>query len=103
MEARAAAALGAAGPDAARTLEFARRFATHHRIDLPLHFTVHRAIPAHAGLGSGTQLGLAVARPAPELSGLPVVASTHPPAVGRRQRAGERAGGACAAGEGRAP
>src|SRR5260370_10539270 len=83
-----AAALGAAGLDAAGTLQFARRFAAHHRIDLPLHFTVHRAIPAHAGLGSGTQLGLAVARAAAELSGLPIEPIALAPAVGRRPRSG---------------
>src|SRR5260370_39112710 len=55
LEARPAAALGAAGLDAARTLQFARRFAAHHRIDLPHHLTVHRAIPAHAWLGAGAQ------------------------------------------------
>ncbi len=88
LEARPAAALGAAGLDAARTLQFARRFAAHHRIDLPLHFTVHRAIPAHAGLGSGTQLGLAVARAAAELSGLPIEPIALAQAVGRGQRSG---------------
>jgi beta-RFAP synthase len=88
LEARPAAALGAAGPDAARALEFARRFAAHHRIDVPLHFTVHRAIPPHAGLGSGTQLGLAVARAAAEWSGLPIEPIALAAAVGRGQRSG---------------
>src|SRR5947209_3796950 len=62
LEARRAAALKAEGPDAARALEFARRFARHHGLDLRLHFCLHRSIPPHAGLGSGTQLALAVAR-----------------------------------------
>jgi beta-RFAP synthase len=88
VEARPAAALGAAGPDAARVLEFARRFAAHHRVDVPVHFTVHRAIPAHAGLGSGTQLALAVARAAAELSGLPIEPMALAQAVGRGQRSG---------------
>jgi beta-RFAP synthase len=88
LEARPAAALAAAGPDAARALEFARRFAAHHRIDLPVHFTVHRAIPPHAGLGSGTQLGLAVARAAAELSSLPIDPIALAQAVGRGQRSG---------------
>src|SRR5439155_1324630 len=61
LEARAADGLKAEGPDAARALEFARRFARHHGLDLRLHFCLHRSIPTHAGLGSGTQLALAVA------------------------------------------
>src|SRR5713226_2920892 len=88
VEARPAAALGAAGPDAARVLEFARRFAAHHRVDVPVHFTVHRAIPAHVGLGSGTQLALAVARAAAELSSLPIEPIALAQAVGRGQRSG---------------
>src|SRR6184192_4603705 len=55
LEARRAAALKAEGPDAARALEFARRFARHHGLDLRLHFCLHRSIPPHAGLGSGTE------------------------------------------------
>src|SRR5881397_3364482 len=62
LEARRAAELKAEGPDAARALEFARRFARHHGLDLRLHFCLHRYIPTHSGLGSGTQLALAVAR-----------------------------------------
>src|SRR2546426_3216683 len=70
LEARPAAELKAEGPDAARALEFARRFARHHGLDLRLHFCLHRSIPAHAGLRSGTQLPLARARPSAELCGL---------------------------------
>jgi beta-ribofuranosylaminobenzene 5'-phosphate synthase len=88
LEARPAARLAAAGPDAGRALEFARRFAAHHRVDLPVHFTVHRAIPSHAGLGSGTQLALAVARAAAELCGLPIEPTALARAVGRGQRSG---------------
>src|SRR5207253_1198848 len=60
-----APALSAEGPDADRALEFARRFAGYHGLagaGAGAHLVVHRAIPAHAGLGSGTQLALAVAR-----------------------------------------
>ena len=41
----------------------ARRFGLTHAY----HLTVHEAIPAHAGLGSGTQLALAVARALAEI------------------------------------
>lgn len=88
LEARPAAELVAKGPDAARTLEFAKRFAAHHGLDLRLHFCLHRSIPAHAGLGSGTQLALAVARAAAELSGLPTDVTALARAVDRGRRSG---------------
>ncbi len=86
LEARRAAELGAEGPDAARALEFARRFAAHHRIDARVHFCVHRVIPPHAGLGSGTQLALAVARAVAELYDLPADVTALARAVGRGRR-----------------
>lgn len=86
LEARPAAAVDARGPDASRAAEFARRFLAHHGLSDGVELVVHRAIPAHSGLGSGTQLGLAVARALAELRGLP----TDPPAlalaVGRGRR-----------------
>lgn len=88
LEARPAGELRAEGPDAARALQFARRFAAHHRLDLRVHFCVHRSIPAHAGLGSGTQLALAVARAAAELSGLSTDVSSLARAVDRGRRSG---------------
>jgi beta-ribofuranosylaminobenzene 5'-phosphate synthase len=88
LEARPAARLEAEGPDAARALEFARRFAAHHGLDLRLRFCVHRSIPAHAGLGSGTQLALAVARASAELSGL----ATEVTALARVVERGRRSG-----------
>jgi beta-ribofuranosylaminobenzene 5'-phosphate synthase len=86
LEARPAPALGAEGPDATRALEFARRFAAHHGIDARVQFRLHRVIPAHAGLGSGTQLALAVARAMAELSGLPADAAALARAVDRGRR-----------------
>ena len=88
LEARPAAGLKAEGPDAARALEFARRFARHHGLDLRLHFCLHRSIPTHAGLGSGTQLALAVARASAELSGLPTDVTALAHAVHRGRRSG---------------
>jgi len=86
LEARRAPALAAEGPDADRALGFARRFAAHHGLDARVHFCVHRTIPAHAGLGSGTQLALAVARATAELYGLP----TDPAALARAVDRGRR-------------
>lgn len=88
LEARPAAELKAEGPDADRALEFARRFARHHDLDLRLHFCLHRSIPSHAGLGSGTQLALAVARASAELSNLPTDVTALAHAVDRGRRSG---------------
>src|SRR5213592_2528504 len=55
LEARPATELQAEGPDAARALEFARRFARHHGLDLRLHLCLHRSIPTHSGLDRCTQ------------------------------------------------
>ena len=63
--------VSAAGPDSARAAEFARRFLAHHGLHEGARLAVHRRIPAHSGLGSGTQLGLSVARALAELHELP--------------------------------
>ena len=63
--------LTAEGPDAGRAQEFARRYLDAAGIHGGAHLKVLRAIPAHAGLGSGTQLALAVARALAELYGQP--------------------------------
>ena len=86
---RPAPTLSAEGPDADRALAFARRFAGHHGLtaaDAAAHLVVHRAIPAHSGLGSGTQLALAVARALAELRGLPTEVTALARAVGRGRR-----------------
>jgi beta-RFAP synthase len=70
LEAAPAEQLTASGPDAERTLEFARRFLAYHSLSGGGRLVVHSAIPSHAGLGSGTQLGLAVARALAELHGI---------------------------------
>jgi beta-ribofuranosylaminobenzene 5'-phosphate synthase len=50
------------GPNAPRAAEYARRWAKFHRQNLPgCHLKIEAVIPEHAGLGSGTQLALAVA------------------------------------------
>src|SRR5438309_4148052 len=54
LEARPSTELKAEGPDAARALEFARRLARHHGLDLRLHFCVRRSIPTHSRPGAGT-------------------------------------------------
>ena len=74
------------GDDAARAERFARRFLEHHGVTSGACVRVHRALPSHAGLGSGTQLALAVARALAELHGLDTGAASLARAVGRARR-----------------
>jgi len=64
----------------------AQRFAAFHRIPPRVRLCLHRTIPPHAGLGSGTQLALAVARATAELYGLPTDVTTLARAVDRGRR-----------------
>ena len=74
------------GEDAARAAEFARRFREHYNIRRGAQLHVHRALPAHAGLGSGTQLALAVGRALAELYEISIDAPGLARAVGRARR-----------------
>lgn len=86
LEATDAPDVSAHGPDAVRVLEFAHRFLAQHGIGGGARFIVHRQIPAHCGLGSGTQLGLAVARALAELRALPADPVALARAVDRGRR-----------------
>jgi beta-ribofuranosylaminobenzene 5'-phosphate synthase len=65
----------AEGPLAVRALQVARRIslrlAQEGTPPPPTRFRIHHAAPEHVGLGSGTQLGLALARLLTELAGRP--------------------------------
>jgi beta-ribofuranosylaminobenzene 5'-phosphate synthase len=86
LEARPAARLGAEGEECERLLLYARRFMEHHQIEGGAWLRVHRAIPAHAGLGSGTQLALAVGRALATLFGRPHSTAGLAAATGRARR-----------------
>ena len=86
LEASPASRITAVGEDAERATEFARRFLAHHGSHEGVRLRIHRAIPAHSGLGSGTQLGLAVARALAELHSLPKGAAELARAVSRGER-----------------
>ncbi len=86
LSARRGEHVTADGPDAARAIEFARRFLQHQRLDGGVHIAVEQALPPHTGLGSGTQLGLAVGRALAELYGVPVDPVALSLAVGRARR-----------------
>jgi len=86
VSARAATELSVNGPDADRALEFAKRFLTHYGIRGGANVRVHHAIPPHAGLGSGTQLALAVARSLAQVHGIEADVAQLATAVGRGRR-----------------
>jgi beta-ribofuranosylaminobenzene 5'-phosphate synthase len=87
------------GEDADRAAAFARAFVAHHRLAGGARVFVHRALPAHAGLGSGTQLALAVGRALAELHGIATTPADLAMAVSRAQRSAigtwTFAGGGC--------
>jgi len=74
------------GDDSDRAAQFARRFLDRYNLRGGARLSVLEALPAHAGLGSGTQLGLAVARALAELYGIDANATELATAVGRGQR-----------------
>jgi len=74
------------GPDADRAAEFARRFLTRYALDGGARVEVERAIAPHSGLGSGTQLGLSIARALAELHSVSATAPELARAVGRAKR-----------------
>lgn len=78
--------LEAEGDDAERALAYGRQFLEHFHSKRGARIRVHRALPAHAGLGSGTQLALAVGRALAELFGVSIDAPALSRAVGRARR-----------------
>jgi beta-ribofuranosylaminobenzene 5'-phosphate synthase len=74
------------GEDAERAAVFARHFLEHYGIVGGAHVRVHRALPPHAGLGSGTQLALSVAGALAELYAI----DAGPPALARVMGRGQR-------------
>ena len=79
-------ALETEGEDTARAAEYARRFMAYHRVEGGVRLRVHRALPQHSGLGSGTQLALAVSRVIAELYGIESDAPALARASGRARR-----------------
>ncbi len=85
-------AWSAEGPLAERALTFAQRFLSstcrdQQVADLPPHrLRIERVIPAHSGLGSGSQLGLSVARALASSWGLSCDVATLSRRVGRGSR-----------------
>ena len=88
LSAWAAPTLTADGPPSVvdRALGFARRFVEHYGLAGGAHFRIDRTIPAHHGLGSGTQLALSVARALAEIYGMDTDVQSLAAAVGRARR-----------------
>lgn len=78
--------LTAEGVDADRAAVFAARYLSHFALPAAARVTVHHALPPHSGLGSGTQLALAVARALAEIHGHSTDVRGLARAVGRARR-----------------
>jgi beta-RFAP synthase len=78
----------ATGPEAERAARYLRTIANAHAIDCGYRLDVTEAIPAHAGLGSGTQLALAVGTAFGTLEGLELSPSQIARELGRGARSG---------------
>lgn len=70
LEAWVAPELTVEGPEAARVAEFAKAFLQRYPVVPGAHLRLRSTIPAHVGLGSGTQLALAVGTALARLGGL---------------------------------
>jgi predicted sugar kinase len=74
------------GPDAERACRYALRFLDAYGLPRRGRIVVERALPSHSGLGSGTQLALAVARGLAEVHGIDADVPTLARVVGRARR-----------------
>jgi len=92
LSVRRASAQASTGPQSGRAAQFATIL--RHRFDLPEDFqiAVEHAIPEHAGLGSGTQLGIAVGAGLARLFRLELSVREIAAVVQRGQRSGIGAG-----------
>jgi beta-RFAP synthase len=62
--------MSASGPDSLRARRCIEGLVDHYRLDPRIELQVHESIPAHIGLGSGTQLALATGAAVGRLFGL---------------------------------
>jgi beta-ribofuranosylaminobenzene 5'-phosphate synthase len=106
IELREASSLEVLGEERERGSHIARRIAEGLRLDTRKKLTISNAIPAHSGLGSGTQLALAIATAFRRLAELPLDAREDARLLDRGARSGvgvalfERGGLAVDAGRG---
>ena len=74
------------GDGAGRAVVYAEQVRQHYRLERAARIRIHRALPTHVGLGSGTQLALAVARAITELHGIEATPPELARVVGRARR-----------------
>jgi len=86
LSASHAPTLQVSGAGSDRAADFARKCLDHYGVDAGAQLHVERPLPEHAGLGSGTQLALAVARALAELHGITADASELACVTGRGRR-----------------
>jgi beta-RFAP synthase len=84
----AASRLSATGPDADRAVRMAEKLATQLGRPLPATLQIEAAVPNHSGLGSGTQLALAVGAGLSRLYGLNLAPREVAAIIGRGARSG---------------
>ena len=85
---RRAAALAVEGLEAERAARHLALLARHFGLAHAYRLTIHEAIPAHAGLGSGTQLALGIAAALRHLEGIPADVSSDALLLRRGARSG---------------
>lgn len=85
---RRAPEFSAAGPDGEAALRYVRRLLSAYDFPDAVRVEVRRAIPRHAGLGSGTQLALAAGAAAARLFGLELAPRELALRLGRGARSG---------------
>lgn len=83
-----AAALEVDGPEADRARRHLLALCRAHDVAPAFRLAIEAAIPAHAGLGSGTQLALAVGRAFSQAAGIPLAARDIAALLGRGARSG---------------
>lgn len=76
------------GPDAERARAYVDQLMTHYEIAGGLRLVIEEAIPAHAGLGSGTQLALATGTAVCQLYGIDAQATEIAQLLDRGTRSG---------------
>jgi beta-RFAP synthase len=88
LSATRAADFTAEGPDADRAVRYTKRIMAQIHPGAGAHISIREAIPAHAGLGSGTQLALAVGSALCRLYGSDLPMEAIARIMGRGRRSG---------------
>ncbi len=85
---RRAAAISVTGPEQTRAMRHLAALTRHLGVSDGLALAIDQAIPAHAGLGSGTQLALAIGAALRRLHGVPQDPAADALLLGRGARSG---------------